>query len=109
AILAGRREAHGHRFARHALVGTERSHTGEEGVPEAELEELRGQRGRGDAAQSIERVGSERCSRSQGGSSWTATVKPPPRPSCGEILLHVWWGGSVRFELTRSPHVRIPS
>src|SRR5215475_8622646 len=103
AILAGWREAHGHRFARHALVGTERSHAGEEGVPEAELEELRGQRGSGDAAQPVERVGSERGSRSHGASSWTAGGDAPAMAICGEILLDVWWGGSRRFELTRNP------
>src|SRR5262249_18590560 len=70
-------EADVHRLAHHALVGTERSHAGEEGVPETELEELCGQRGRGDAAQSVERVGSERCSRSHGASSWTAGGDAP--------------------------------
>src|SRR5215470_10884624 len=77
AILTGWREAHGHRLARHALVGTERSHAGKKGVPEAELEELGGQRGRGDAAQPVERVRSERCSRSHGASSWTAGGDAP--------------------------------
>jgi hypothetical protein len=59
-VLAGGREAHGDRLARHALVRAERPHAVQVHVAEAELEELGAERGRRDLPEPLEGVNPER-------------------------------------------------
>src|SRR6185369_6366782 len=60
AVLARGREAHGDRLTRHALVRAERPHAVQVHVAEAELEELRAERGRRDLPEPLEGISPER-------------------------------------------------